>query len=252
MTATDHDSPWLMPLSNTMATGRWDSQKSHITNGSDLIPDIIMGDVEGTHSDSHIEDFHSAAQHSQTYPYHYNIDPLHTQAYTSPENEGTPHHHIPGNWEELNTQIRQRNKPPKLPRSAKFTRSSVTIASQNINGRDKNKSITSAGHKFTYMKRMMDEKRIGILALQETHMNDIAASQFENIYRKWFKLFNSGHPIKPDSTAGVSFVLNKKYACGSMTAKERLMQGCCHACTNLGSWNMFVVKFNPIWLNETS
>jgi exonuclease III len=41
-------------------------------------------------------------------------------------------------------------------------------------------------------------------------MYNIATSQFNNIYRKWFKLFNSGHPIKPDSTAGVSFLLNKK------------------------------------------
>ncbi|KAJ7678774.1 hypothetical protein B0H17DRAFT_1235120 [Mycena rosella] len=52
------------------------------------------------------------------------------------------------------------------------------------------------------MKRVVDDKRIGVFALQETQMNDIAASQFNNLYGKWFKLFNSGHPIKPDSTAG--------------------------------------------------
>ncbi|KAJ7105006.1 hypothetical protein C8R44DRAFT_639615 [Mycena epipterygia] len=58
---------------------------------------------------------------------------------------------------------------------------------------------------------MVDDNQIGVLALQESHMDDIAASQFNNIYGRWFRMFNSGHPIKPDSTAGVSFLLNKKY-----------------------------------------
>ncbi|KAJ7104644.1 Endonuclease/exonuclease/phosphatase [Mycena epipterygia] len=75
------------------------------------------------------------------------------------------------------------------------------------------------------MKRMVDNKRIGVFALQETYMNDIAASQFNNIYRKWFKLFNSGHPIKPDSTAGVSFLLNKKYVDSENVKEYILIEG---------------------------
>jgi hypothetical protein len=71
--------------------------------------------------------------------------------------------------------------------------------------------MSRIGRKFTYMKRTVDDKRIGVFALQELHMNYIAASQFNNIYWKWFKVFNSGHPIKLDSTARVGFVLNEKY-----------------------------------------
>ncbi|KAJ7120400.1 hypothetical protein C8R44DRAFT_623725 [Mycena epipterygia] len=75
------------------------------------------------------------------------------------------------------------------------------------------------------MKRMVDDRRIGVLALEETHMNNIAASQFNNIYGNWFKLFNSGHPIKPDSTAGVSFLLNKKYVDTENVKEYVLVEG---------------------------
>ncbi|KAJ7790366.1 hypothetical protein B0H14DRAFT_2396485 [Mycena olivaceomarginata] len=56
-------------------------------------------------------------------------------------------------------------------------------------------------------------------------MDHIAASQFNNIYGKWFKLFNSGHPIKPSSTAGVSFLLNKKYVDTENVKEYVLIEG---------------------------
>ncbi|KAJ6580430.1 hypothetical protein DFH09DRAFT_895606, partial [Mycena vulgaris] len=61
--------------------------------------------------------------------------------------------------------------------------------------------------------------------LQELHMNNVAASQFNNIYGKWFKLFNSGHPMKPDSTAGVGFLLNKKYVDTENVKEYVLIEG---------------------------
>ncbi|KAJ7625205.1 hypothetical protein B0H17DRAFT_1151208 [Mycena rosella] len=208
MTTIDHDEPWLMPILTAVTPDLWNTPTGHITNGRNMIPDINMGDVEGTCNECHNNNYHAAAEHlnSQTY-----YDTINSQHIQSDRHQDTRQCLIPENWEEMNLQIRQRHKPPKLSRSAKFTRSNVTIASQNINGRDQNKSMTSTGHKLTYMKRMVDEKRIGVFALQELHMNNIAASQFNNIYGKWFKLFNSGHQTKPDSTAGVGFLLNKKY-----------------------------------------
>ncbi|KAJ7699611.1 hypothetical protein B0H17DRAFT_926310 [Mycena rosella] len=75
------------------------------------------------------------------------------------------------------------------------------------------------------MNRVVDEKRIGVFSWQETHMDHIAASQLKNIYGKWFKLFNSGHPIKPNSTAGVSILLNKKYVDTENVKEYVLIEG---------------------------
>ncbi|KAJ7687517.1 Endonuclease/exonuclease/phosphatase, partial [Mycena rosella] len=66
-------------------------------------------------------------------------------------------------------------------------------------------------HKFKFVKRMVDENRLGILAMQETHLDDCGAADFHKIYQSWFKTIHSAHPTSPNSTAGVAFLLNKKF-----------------------------------------
>ncbi|KAJ7203989.1 Endonuclease/exonuclease/phosphatase, partial [Mycena haematopus] len=58
---------------------------------------------------------------------------------------------------------------------------------------------------------MVDEHRLGILALQETHLDNTAAAEFDTVFNPWFRLMNSAHPMNPTSTAGVAFLLNKKF-----------------------------------------
>jgi exonuclease III len=58
---------------------------------------------------------------------------------------------------------------------------------------------------------MVDEHRLGVLAIQETHFDNTGADEFQAVYKHWFKLIHSTHPIKPKSTAGVAFLLNKKF-----------------------------------------
>ncbi|KAJ6451990.1 Endonuclease/exonuclease/phosphatase, partial [Mycena vitilis] len=171
-----------------------------------------MGDVEGTF-DSHRDNSHNANPRRDIHEG--------KELPAQPENR---QYDIPENWADINIEIRQRNKPPKLARSAKFTRSNITIASQNINGREQGKSMTHEKHKFTDMK-MVDKHHIGVFGLQETHMDTVALTQFNNIYGKWFKMFNSGHPIKPHSTAGVGFLLNKKYVDTENVKEYTLVEG---------------------------
>ncbi|KAF8175012.1 Endonuclease/exonuclease/phosphatase, partial [Mycena galopus ATCC 62051] len=49
------------------------------------------------------------------------------------------------------------------------------------------------------------------IAMQETHLDNGAAAEFEGIYQSWFKLVYSAHPENPCATAGVAFLLNKKW-----------------------------------------
>lgn len=157
MTDTDYNSPWLKPISTTVSPDLWNTTNSYIADGTNTTMDIIMGDVEGTYNDSHTNNVNTAAGHLHLQRHYDNFNMLHTQPRSGSQNLKIGQYNIPENWEEINIQIRQRNEPPKLAHSAKFTRSSITIASQNINGRDKNKSINNSGHKFTYLKKMVDE-----------------------------------------------------------------------------------------------
>jgi exonuclease III len=50
-----------------------------------------------------------------------------------------------------------------------------------------------------------------VLGIEEFHFDTDSATQFNNIFGRWFKLYHLDHPEKPCSTAGVAFVLNKKF-----------------------------------------
>jgi hypothetical protein len=97
-------------------------------------------------------------------------------------------------WERLNLKIRKLNKPPRVRNSGKFTRSSVTIGSLNIAGRDTNMSMHNRNHKFQFLKQTIDSNNLGVLGLQESHFDPDSATQFNNIFNRWFKLFYSAHP----------------------------------------------------------
>jgi exonuclease III len=115
-----------------------------------------------------------------------------------------------GSWEADNLAIRTRHKPPRVLKSGKFTRSNLTIGSLNIAGRDVNMSMHNRNHKFKFLKQMIDDNDLGVLGVQETHFDAESATQFNNIFSRWFKVYHSAHPEKPCSTAGVAFVLNQK------------------------------------------
>ncbi|KAJ6495371.1 hypothetical protein C8R45DRAFT_823986 [Mycena sanguinolenta] len=66
-------------------------------------------------------------------------------------------------------------------------------------------------HKFQFVKHVIDQQRLGVLVLQETHLDSAGAATFDTIYQKWFKLIYSPDPTDPTLVAGVTFLLNKKF-----------------------------------------
>jgi exonuclease III len=72
-------------------------------------------------------------------------------------------------------------------------------------------SMHNRNHKFKFLKQMIDDNDLGVLGIQETHFDAESATQFNNIFSRWFKVYHLAHPEKPCSTAGVAFVLNKKF-----------------------------------------
>ncbi|KAL1706390.1 Endonuclease/exonuclease/phosphatase, partial [Schizophyllum commune] len=89
-------------------------------------------------------------------------------------------------------------------------KASAKIASLNMNGfgslvRD------HPSNKWGLMCRMMNDKKIAVLMLQETHMTAEARINLEKMYAKNLKIINSTYHENPTQSAGVAFVLNKRY-----------------------------------------
>jgi hypothetical protein len=74
------------------------------------------------------------------------------------------------------------------------------IGSLSIAGRDGNMSMHNRNHKFKFLKQTIDMNDLGLLGIQETHFDAESATQFNNVFGRWFKLYYSAHPEKPCST----------------------------------------------------
>jgi exonuclease III len=75
---------------------------------------------------------------------------------------------------------------------------------------------------------------LGILGIQETHLDQDSAAQFNNVFGHRLKPFFSAHPDEPTSTAGVAFVLNKKFVDTENIKEYQLIPG--RALTIVAPW----------------
>ena len=98
-------------------------------------------------------------------------------------------------------------------------RASIRIASLNIKGR-KSGEID----KWMHVPQTMRERNLGILAVQETHLTDSLADQFESLFGGKFALFHSPDP-ETRNAKGVAIVLNKKLVDTRGTTVTTLIPG---------------------------
>ena len=82
-------------------------------------------------------------------------------------------------------------------------RESIKMASLNIKGRR-----SGEVDKWMHIPQIMREKRIGILAVQETHLTDEIAQQFNNLFSNTLSLIFSPDPTTCNAR-GIALVLNK-------------------------------------------
>ncbi len=88
-------------------------------------------------------------------------------------------------------------------------KSTIRVASLNMNGfgtlyRD------DPQNKWGGIYRMMNEERIGLLLLQETHLTVERRQTIEKMFSKKIKVFHSSHPDQPTQRDGVAIVVNKR------------------------------------------
>ena len=105
----------------------------------------------------------------------------------------------------------QRPQPSMAPEAAtrastgakikKNTRASLKIATLNMRGRGQDK--------WNHINQLMRSKRIGIIVLQETHLNEQHAARMHHLFGKRIKIYYTADQDNPNSK-GVAVVLNKE------------------------------------------
>jgi exonuclease III len=115
------------------------------------------------------------------------------------------------------TPIAQPNQGPGQPKATGKTglktRANIKITTPNMKGRKARGQSKTLGNgrtnKWKAVAHTMKSQRIGILALQETHLTDQDIEEVKQTHRKWALVFNLTDRERPGRSAGVAFVINK-------------------------------------------
>jgi exonuclease III/ribonuclease HI len=112
------------------------------------------------------------------------------------------------NEEELRAEWIAENEPPT---GHKKTKASILVASCNMKGRGEIDHLNrpSANNKWLHINQIMRERKIGILALQETHMTNELEARIDDLFGKRLKTVHSTDANSPNSK-GVALVINKE------------------------------------------
>lgn len=98
----------------------------------------------------------------------------------------------------------QGNPQTPINSQKKKSRAAIRIASLNMNGGGSRQSEA----KWVRINNILRSNSLNILALQETHLTEVATLQLEQRYNR-FKIFGSPHPTHPTNRGGVAIIINK-------------------------------------------
>ena len=109
------------------------------------------------------------------------------------------HSPIPGQNPSENVQTRSK---PRM-------RASINIATLNMNGLAAQDGDTNPNGKWKWVNRTLNENKIAILALQETHLDQTTVDRIRKDYNRKMEIMFSADPDSPRARAGVAFIINK-------------------------------------------
>ncbi|KZT25978.1 DNase I-like protein, partial [Neolentinus lepideus HHB14362 ss-1] len=137
----------------------------------------------------------------------HNSEPINVHPST-PRAPPAPIH--PGVIPDLYHPPRQTQQPTVPKRISRNTRANITIGSLNLNGRHSAALSYSPISKWTSVHSAIKNARIGILAVQETHLNEEYTDEIHKLFGKRLMVINSHDPDRPTASAGVAFILNRE------------------------------------------
>jgi exonuclease III len=88
-------------------------------------------------------------------------------------------------------------------------KANITITTLNVNGFSAPMSNMSGIDKWVTINWTINDNKIAILALQETHIDHELLHNVRSCFGKRLEIVHSQDPTNPRVTAGVAFVINK-------------------------------------------
>jgi exonuclease III len=111
-----------------------------------------------------------------------------------------------------NTICHPPHKEPQTPGTRKKSlrlRANITITTLNINGYSTPSNNMTGIEKWLTINWTINENRIAILALQETHLDQSRLQDVQACFGRRLEILHSQHPTNPHASARVAFVINK-------------------------------------------
>lgn len=104
-------------------------------------------------------------------------------------------------------------------------KANINLATLNMNGATAPTHNMNLTEKWSTINYQIRAKKIAILALQETHLDELHASDVHTCFQKNFELLYSCDPENPRTHARVAFVLNKALVAPKFTKVVALIPG---------------------------
>ena len=125
---------------------------------------------------------------------------------TNPDNR----HALQNTTQPLPVSMRRTNAPAYVPnKKKKNMRANINIATLNMNGMSAPTTGMSYLEKWTMINQTLNEHKIAILAIQETHLDQEMVERLRQTFGKKMHIEFSENANSPRATAGVAFVINK-------------------------------------------
>ena len=110
------------------------------------------------------------------------------------------------------------------PKNQKL-KANINVASLNMNGFAAPNRNMSGIEKWSTVYRTINDHKIAVLALQETHLDDNLLTSVHECFGKRLSVVNSKLPGNPRASAGVAFVLNRALIAPKDLVVTELIEG---------------------------
>ncbi len=107
----------------------------------------------------------------------------------------------------------------------KTSKAKLTIATLNMRGYGPATAGSSTSDKWLLINQIVREKRIAVLALQETHLSPERLDALKVLFGATLLIFNSADPERAGGARGVAFVVNKRMVAVEAVTAEEVLAG---------------------------
>ncbi|KAF5335924.1 hypothetical protein D9758_018332 [Tetrapyrgos nigripes] len=125
----------------------------------------------------------------------------------------------------INPPRQMRRATVRNGRRQKETKASIKVASLNIRGYGPNENLEDTKNKWNYINQFVRQKRIGVLLVQEAHMDERRRQKVQDKFSKRLVIRCSADPDSPRARGGVAIVLNKDLVDSEILEETEIIPG---------------------------